>query len=196
MSDDVLFRQESAVEYFKDLGGRRPRAPARGRRRTDLLLRRQSTDELPAAAPPMTMWKPLAVKLARALDAGGAAAAKQPQADRRRVAVHRPGSFPIPSAASSSTSTTTSAIGGHAYSALSRYETDAFSPAFAELAQKFGEFVDVLCEVSERTLLRVEHRPAAPLREMAEDREPPRAASCWWSEGSCRTASIRTDRIH
>ena len=41
-------------------------------------------------------------------------------------------------------------IGGTAYTALSRYETDAFSPVFAELADNFVRFVDVLSEVSER----------------------------------------------
>ena len=42
-------------------------------------------------------------------------------------------------------------IGGFAYSALSRYESDTFSPVFAELAENFAAFVDVLTEVSERT---------------------------------------------
>ncbi len=42
-------------------------------------------------------------------------------------------------------------IGGHAYNALSRQETDQLSPVFAELAEKFVGFVDVLSEVSERT---------------------------------------------
>jgi hypothetical protein len=42
-------------------------------------------------------------------------------------------------------------IGGTAYSALSRFETDTFSPVFAELADNFVGFVDVLSEVSERT---------------------------------------------
>jgi hypothetical protein len=41
-------------------------------------------------------------------------------------------------------------IGGTAYNALSRDEADTFSPVFAELAQKFMGFVDVLSEVSER----------------------------------------------
>jgi hypothetical protein len=41
-------------------------------------------------------------------------------------------------------------IGGTAYTALSRVETDAFSPVFAELADNFIGFVDVLSEVSER----------------------------------------------
>ncbi len=42
-------------------------------------------------------------------------------------------------------------IGGHAYNALSHQETDQLSPVFAELADKFVGFVDVLSEVSERT---------------------------------------------
>jgi hypothetical protein len=42
-------------------------------------------------------------------------------------------------------------IGGYAYNTLSRNETDALSPVFAELADKFVGFVDVLTEVSERS---------------------------------------------
>ena len=42
-------------------------------------------------------------------------------------------------------------IGGFAYNTLSRHESDTFSPVFAELAEKFADFVDVLSEVSERT---------------------------------------------
>ena len=42
-------------------------------------------------------------------------------------------------------------IGGYAYNALSRVESDTFSPVFAELGEKFVGFVDVLSEVSERT---------------------------------------------
>ena len=41
-------------------------------------------------------------------------------------------------------------IGRTAYTALSRHETDAFSPVFTELAENFVRFVDVLSEVSER----------------------------------------------
>ena len=43
------------------------------------------------------------------------------------------------------------AIGCAAYGALSRNDTDTFSPAFAELSRRFVRFVDVLSEVSERT---------------------------------------------
>jgi hypothetical protein len=41
-------------------------------------------------------------------------------------------------------------IGGTAYTALSRYEVDTFSTVFAELADNFVAFVDVLTDVSER----------------------------------------------
>lgn len=43
------------------------------------------------------------------------------------------------------------AIGGRAYHALSQFESDTFSPVFAELGDKFPAFVDVLNEVSVRT---------------------------------------------
>jgi hypothetical protein len=43
------------------------------------------------------------------------------------------------------------AIGGAAYDALGRQETDACSPVFAELARKFVGFVDVLSDISART---------------------------------------------
>src|SRR5207247_11417846 len=42
-------------------------------------------------------------------------------------------------------------IGGWAYTALSRVDSDTLSPVFGELAEKFVGFVDVLSEVSERT---------------------------------------------
>ena len=42
-------------------------------------------------------------------------------------------------------------IGGRAYDALSRDDDGGFSPVFAELAEKFAAFVDILSEVSERT---------------------------------------------
>lgn len=43
------------------------------------------------------------------------------------------------------------AIGGAAYHALGRMETDQLSAVFAELGRKFVAFVDVLTDVSERT---------------------------------------------
>jgi hypothetical protein len=43
-------------------------------------------------------------------------------------------------------------VGGYAYNTLSRLDTDSRSEVFAELADKFVTFVDVLSEVSERTV--------------------------------------------
>jgi hypothetical protein len=45
------------------------------------------------------------------------------------------------------------ALGGYAYGSLSRRDEDARAVIFAELADKFVRYVDVLCEVSEQTLL-------------------------------------------
>ena len=68
-------------------------------------------------------------------------------------------------------------IGGRAYNALSRVETDTFSPVFAELGSKFVGFVDVLSEVSERTSCAIERGSVAAVREVAEDRQPPQRAA-------------------
>ena len=90
------------------------------------------------------------VRLARGARRGGVRAAR-PASSRSAISRSSfPGSSPTPSTASSWTSTTTSASAACAYDALSRYETDTFSPVFAELADKFVGFVDVLSEVSER----------------------------------------------
>ena len=43
------------------------------------------------------------------------------------------------------------ALGGYAYGSLSRRDEDACAEIFAELAEKFVNYVDVLAEVSERS---------------------------------------------
>lgn len=43
------------------------------------------------------------------------------------------------------------ALGGYAYGQLSRLSDTVFAPIFAELADKFVAFVDILAEVSERS---------------------------------------------
>ena len=45
------------------------------------------------------------------------------------------------------------ALGGYAYGSLSQVERDTFAPVFAELAESFLGFVDVLTEVSERSAI-------------------------------------------
>jgi hypothetical protein len=75
--------------------------------------------------------EPLALQLARAIDRGGA---------HQRAGLKQIGDLDY-----------YAAIGGFAYASLSRTETDSFSSVFAELAEKFITFTDVLSEVSERT---------------------------------------------
>lgn len=145
---DVVFRGESAVEYFKDLvDGALARQRISAGELTafyvvqllaSFLQRRADDDE------------PLALKLARALDAAGA---------EQRNSLKQIGDVSLFVAGFFADSLRRklvdvdyyAAIGGYAYSTLSRYETDTFSPVFAELSENFGSFVDVLSEVSERS---------------------------------------------
>lgn len=94
--------------------------------------------------------EPLGVQLARALDSGGA----EQRASLRQIgdeSLFVSGFFSDSLKRKLVDVDYYASIGGVAYQALSRYETDAFSPVFAELAQKFIPFVDVLSEVSERS---------------------------------------------
>lgn len=145
---DVVFRRESAVEYFKDLvdGALAHQCITAGELTSfyvvqllaGFLQRRADDDE------------PLALKLAHAFAAGGA---------EQRNSLKQIGDVSLFVSGFFSDSLRRklvdvdyyAAIGGHAYSALSRYERDTFSPVFAELSENFGSFVDVLSEVSERT---------------------------------------------
>jgi len=149
---DVVFHRESAVEYFKEL--------------VDVALSHQrlNTQELTACyvvqllasflQRPLTDDTrddtPLAVRLAQALESGGA---------RQRVTLKEIGDVALFVSGFFSDSLNRKlvdvdyyvSIGGRAYNVLSRVETDTFSPVFAELGEKFVGFVDVLSEVSERT---------------------------------------------
>jgi len=150
MSEAVL-RRESAVEYFKEL--------------VDGALSHQglATQELTAyyvvqllasftqrPALDMPDEAPLAVRLARALESGGV---------RQRASLKEIGDLSLVVSGFFSDSLNRKlvdvdyyvAIGGSAYNALSRVETDTLSSVFAELATKFVGFVDVLTEVSERS---------------------------------------------
>jgi hypothetical protein len=149
---DAVFRRESAVEYFKEL--------------VDGALSRQglATQELTAyyvvqllasflqrnVAAPEDGETPLAVRLGRALESAGA---------DQRARFRQSGDASLFVAGFFAESLGRKlvdvdyyiSIGGCAYNALSRVETDAFSTVFAELGEKFVGFVDVLTEISERT---------------------------------------------
>jgi len=145
----AVFQRESAVEYFKDL--------------VDRALTHQgvATQELTSyyvvqllagflQQPESVDDGPLSVRLAQALESGGM---------RQRASLKQIGDLSLFIAGFFSESLNRkmvdvdyyATIGGRAYHALSRVETDTFSPVFAELGSKFVDFVDVLSEVSERT---------------------------------------------
>ena len=150
MSDAVV-RRESAAEYFKELveGALAHQRIAAGELTsfyvvnllTGFLQRPAEEDETP-----------LAFRLAEALDAAGM---------RQRANLKQIGDLSLFTSGFFADSLRRKlvdvdyyvSIGGTAYTALSRNETDTFSPVFAELADNFIRFVDVLSEVSERASL-------------------------------------------
>ena len=145
---DAVVRRESASEYFKELveGALAHQRIAAGELTsfyvvnllTGFLQRPAEEDETP-----------LAFRLAEALDAAGM---------RQRSSLKQIGDISLFVSGFFADSLSRKlvdvdyyvSIGGTAYTALSRYETDTFSPVFAELAENFVRFVDVLSEVSER----------------------------------------------
>jgi len=143
-------RRESAIEYFKELvDGAIARQGLAARELTAFyvvqllarFLQRPAEDE---------EARPLAVQLALALERGGF---------EQRASLKQIGDLALFVSGFFSDSLNRklvdvdyyASIGGYAYQTLSRFETDTFSPVFAELADKFIDFVDVLGEVSERT---------------------------------------------
>jgi hypothetical protein len=85
-------------------------------------------------------------------------------------------------------------IGGVAYHALSRYETDTFSPVFAELAEKFIAFVDVLSEVSERSSC-TSNQDLLRLYERWLKTGSRRSGQLLVERGVVPNASVRTTRV-
>ena len=147
--NEAVFRRESAVEYFKELV------------ESALAHQHVIAGELTAfyvvhllsgflRRPDDDDNEPLGLKLALALESSGV---------RQKATLKQVGDVSLFMSGFFSDSFRHRlvdvdyyvAIGGHAYSALSRHESDTFSPVFAELADKFVLFVDVLSEVSERT---------------------------------------------
>ena len=150
MSDAV--RRESAVEYFKEL--------------VDAAILHQRLSATESASFYVVQLlagflrrpvegadasdAPLAIRLAQVLESGGM---------RQRNGLREIGDVSLFVSGFFADSLNRKAldvdyyvtIGGYAYNALSRVERDTFSPLFAELADKFVGFVDVLTEVSERS---------------------------------------------
>ncbi len=144
-----MVRRESAIEYFKELvdGALTRQGIAAGELTafyvvqllTGFMQRRIADDA-----------EPLAMKLARALDSGGS---------EQRASLKEIGDVSLFISGFFADSLRRKlvdvdyyvSIGGCAYNVLRRHETDTFSPVFAELADNFVSFVDVLSEVSERS---------------------------------------------
>lgn len=148
---DVVARA-SATEFFKDLvdGALLHQGLAANELTTfyvvQLLagfLQRPAVDDADSEVP-------LAVRLAQALESGG----RQQRAELRHVgdmSLFVSGFFSDSLNRKVVDIDYYAQIGGYAYHALGRMEGDTFSQVFAELGDKFLGFVDVLCEVSERT---------------------------------------------
>jgi hypothetical protein len=148
---DAVFRRESAVEYFKELvDGALSHQHLAAQEMTAYYVVQLLASFLQRSVTSAEDDQPLGLRLGRALEAGGM---------RQRATLREIGDLSLFVSGFFSDSLTRKlvdidyyiSIGGCAYNALSRVETDTFSTVFAELGEKFGGFVDVLSEVSERT---------------------------------------------
>jgi len=194
MSDEV-FRRESAVEFFKELvDGAIAHQHLAANELTAYyivqLLASYVERRLGAAEGD---HEPLAMQLARALDAGGV---------HQRLTLKQIGDCSLFISGFFGDSLARKlvdvdyyvSIGGTAYNALSRYETDTFSPVFAELAEKFVGFVDVLSEVSERTSC-ASNTDLLRLYEKWLKTGSPRSGQLLIERGVVPNASIKTSRV-
>lgn len=146
--DDTMVRRESAIEYFKELvDGALARQGVVAGELTAFYVVQLLTGFLRRRADDA---EPLALKLARALESGGS---------EQRASLKEIGDVSLFISGFFADSLRRKlvdvdyyvSIGGCAYNVLRRHETDTFSPVFAELADNFVSFVDVLSEVSERS---------------------------------------------
>jgi hypothetical protein len=145
-----VLRRESAIEYFKELvDGAIAHQGLAARELTAFYVVQLLASFLQRPAEGEEN-RPLALQLALALERGGV---------EQRASLKQIGDLALFVSGFFSDSLNRklvdvdyyASIGGYAYQTLSRFETDTFSPVFAELADKFIDFVDVLTEVSERT---------------------------------------------
>jgi hypothetical protein len=175
MSDGVV-RRESAVEYFKELvEGALARQHVAAGELTSLYVVNLLTGFLRRPARGEDDM-PLALRLGEALDAAGA---------RQREILRQIGDQSLFISGFFADSLQRKlvdvdyyvSIGGAAYTTLSRSERDTFSAVFAELADNFVAFVDVLSEVSERA-------------SCSSDSDLFRLYERWLRTGSRRTAGL------
>lgn len=153
---DVVLREQSPAEYFKELvEASLARQHLRAADLTEYYLVNLLCQYVRLDRAGVEHGDPLAVRLARALETGGA---------EQRARLRSLGDFSLFMAGFFSDSFVRRTVdvdyyvsmGEYAYGSLSRAE-DAFREVFAELARKFVGFSDVLADVSERTGLTSNH---------------------------------------
>jgi hypothetical protein len=148
----TFVHHETPMEYFKDLvegALERQRVPSSEATAFYLVsLLAGFVSERPDG--PALIEEPLAVRLARALQTGGI---------QQREGLRRVGDASLFISGFFADSLNRKLVdvdyyitlGGYAYGSLSRHDEDACAEIFAELAEKFVSYVDVLAEVSERS---------------------------------------------
>jgi hypothetical protein len=177
-----MFRRESAVEYFKDLvdgAMEHQRLQATACAAYYVVQMLAAFAERPGAEA-CGDDTPLAIQLAHALESAGS---------QQRVGLKQVGDASLFISGFFSDSLRRklvdvdyyATIGGYAYQALSRVESDAVASIFAELAEKFVGFVDVLAEVSERS-------------QCASNADLLRLYERWLKTGSRRSGQLLVER--
>ena len=150
-----LLREQTPAEYFKDLvESSLARQHIQAADLTEYYLVNLLCQyiRLDGASGLGDDGEPLAVRLARALQSGGS---------EQRARLRSLGDFSLFMSGFFSDSFRRKLIdidyyvsmGEYAYASLGRRDEDAFSEVFAELANKFVGFSDVLADISERTAL-------------------------------------------
>jgi hypothetical protein len=146
-----LFRNESPVEYFKELVESAMTHQGMAAREmtsfylVNLLAGHVHLHQTDAE-------EPIGIRLAKALQAGG---------QMQRDGLRRVGDLSLFISGYFGDSLNRSrvdvdyyiSVGERAYGSLARQGDDTFADVFDELSEKFAGFVDVLCEVSERSSL-------------------------------------------
>lgn len=149
-----LVHDESLVEFFRRLVNDaidRQRAPASDLTAYYLVQLLASFAYRDSTHGP-TEEEPLALRLGRALDSGGA---------RQRSELRQVGDLSLFLSGYFADSLRRrlvdleyyASVGGYAYGSLSGHESDTLAPVFAELSEHFVAFADVLDEVSSQSAL-------------------------------------------
>jgi hypothetical protein len=178
---ETTFRPESPVEYFKELvEGALARQGLVANELTSFYVVHLLTGFIERRRGEQAEDAPLGIQLARALDSAGA----EQRATLKQigdVSLFVSGFFADSLRGKLVDIDYYVSIGGVAYQALSRHETDTFSRVFGELAEKFIAFVDVLSEVSERS-------------SCASNRDVLRLYERWLKTGSRRSGQLLVER--